>query len=357
MRCPTCGTENTPDSRFCGGCGAKQFPSEGPRLAPTEKISDDAPFPKSIPPNSTYAAPAGYSSGPASIPPPAAYPTPPPGGLPPYVPTTNPGAAIPPRGASLPPGVSRANSAPPEANSLQRPPVMAAPSMSMPTAPPRQTRWGLVILVLILDLGLAAAGAVMLGKGLAKPDRSDAPKADPAPVQLGSGSGSTVAPKPAGSAAAVTPSAGSALLEAAHEDTTAKAATSARSAVKTDKKTQKQTKLEPAGSATGSSAPPPPPPEIDVAKALGNEIELQATRTRETFDRCYFDAGGASAIHGIINVAFQVLTDGRIANVSAVENTTGSLSLANCLTGSIAHWTFATHPVANANFVRPFNYP
>jgi outer membrane biosynthesis protein TonB len=92
-------------------------------------------------------------------------------------------------------------------------------------------------------------------------------------------------------------------------------------------------------------------------KALGNEIELQATRTRETFDRCYFDAGGAGAIHGVINVAFQVLTDGRIANVSAVENTTGSLSLANCLTGSIAHWTFASHPATNANFVRPFNYP
>jgi len=236
---------------------------------------------------------------------------------------------------------------------------MAAPSMSMPTVPPRQTRWGLVILVLILDLGLAAAGAVMLGKGLAKPDRSEAPKADPAPVQIGSGS--AAAPKPAGSAAAVvTPNVGSALVEVAHEDTTVKAATSARSAVKTDKKTQKQTKLEPTGSATGSAVappPPPPPPPIDVAKTLANEIELQATRTRDTFDRCYFDAGGAGAIHGVIDVAFQVLTDGRIANVSAVENSTGSLSLANCLTGAIAHWTFATHPATNANFVRPFNYP
>src|SRR5215510_10391048 len=43
MRCPNCGTDNAPDSRFCGGCGARQ--ASDPRVAPTQKISDDARFP------------------------------------------------------------------------------------------------------------------------------------------------------------------------------------------------------------------------------------------------------------------------------------------------------------------------
>ena len=40
MRCPTCGTENAPDSRFCGGCGARLAPA---RVAPTQ-TTDDAPY-------------------------------------------------------------------------------------------------------------------------------------------------------------------------------------------------------------------------------------------------------------------------------------------------------------------------
>jgi len=71
MRCPTCGTENVPDSRFCGACGAKLTPAEN-RVAPTEKIPDDAPFPAhygSQSPQSYAPAQSNYQSGPASIPP------------------------------------------------------------------------------------------------------------------------------------------------------------------------------------------------------------------------------------------------------------------------------------------------
>src|ERR1700760_2523072 len=45
MRCPSCGTENAPDSRFCGGCGARFGPPSA-RVAPTQKISDDDSFPQ-----------------------------------------------------------------------------------------------------------------------------------------------------------------------------------------------------------------------------------------------------------------------------------------------------------------------
>src|SRR5688572_7760796 len=40
MRCPSCGTDNEPDSRFCGGCGARLAGES--RLAPTQKVDTGA---------------------------------------------------------------------------------------------------------------------------------------------------------------------------------------------------------------------------------------------------------------------------------------------------------------------------
>jgi hypothetical protein len=58
-------------------------------------------------------------------------------------------------------------------------PRPVAPSEgSIDTAPPRR-RWGLIIGVLVLDLGLAAAGAWTLSEGLTA---SDAPAPPPAPA-------------------------------------------------------------------------------------------------------------------------------------------------------------------------------
>ena len=51
MRCPSCGTENAPDSRFCGGCGARapsqsrtrvsQGQEQRKRVACLEKLAED----------------------------------------------------------------------------------------------------------------------------------------------------------------------------------------------------------------------------------------------------------------------------------------------------------------------------
>jgi hypothetical protein len=344
MRCPTCGTENTPDSRFCGGCGAKQFPSEPPtsRVAPTAKIPDDAPFPQSIPPNS-YVAP-NYQSSPPSMPPRAASPAMIPTSGPQLQPSTP--ASIPPSslygraptpvgpsnsGHPLAPSMSRANTAQPE-RSLP-PARMAEPSMSMPAMP--KPRVGLIIAVLVLDLGLAAAGAVMLGKGLSK--------SDPPPP-----------PKTEGSAHADVTPAGSAVVAAPQPVASGLPANLPIAQL--------------AGSAdAGSAAPPPdkkakkPTPKkdapIDPDHALAAEIDLQAQRSKPELDRCYDDAGGAGAIHGQIEIAFRVQPDGRITNLQAVTNETGSLQLANCLTGIMTHWSFATHPAKTSDFMRPFTYP
>ncbi len=131
MRCPTCGTENAPDSRFCGGCGAR-FTSASSRVAPTQKISDDTPFP-----------PTGSMAGS------------------PYVAQSVSHIAPPtmPRTVSQPP-MAYAGAAP----ASMRHAAIDDPSLSMPTVARRP--WGLIAIVLVIDLALAGAGAWMLSQGL-----------------------------------------------------------------------------------------------------------------------------------------------------------------------------------------------
>lgn len=223
MRCPSCGTENAPGSRFCGGCGAKLASS---RVAPTQKISDEAPLPQVpmsrpppvtapgiAPPQAVMSTPfsqmgqAGVqpiASGvqrsgtpiPASAWPPPSQPppmvprtlTPPPAprtltpGSQPPIPRTMsqpPGSqphAMPPAPQTLPPGapLPLPPGAPPPPRTISRPPTLAPayadePDVSLPTMARRP--WGWIIVVLLLDIGLAAAGSWMLYTGLG--DRGD----------------------------------------------------------------------------------------------------------------------------------------------------------------------------------------
>ncbi|MGE0550264.1 MAG: zinc-ribbon domain-containing protein [Kofleriaceae bacterium] len=141
MRCASCGTDNEADSRFCGGCGARLQPSI--RVEPTRKMSNDQVFARAETPVS-HVTPAIQPAEMATVRQPA-----------------------PPR---------RAVSPVPPAPGPTLPPVAA--SMSMPVAPPR--RWGLIVVVLIIDLGLAIAGGVMLKQGLS--DESTTPPAGASPT-------------------------------------------------------------------------------------------------------------------------------------------------------------------------------
>lgn len=142
MRCASCGTENEPDSRFCGGCGARVTKSQ---VAPTHKISDDAPYPVQ-PAQPAPMVPPQYSTLPPQMPPPAVAPAPAP-------------APAPRMSGPMPEGT------------VQRPrtPAPSAPSLtgeSLVERPSGGRRWGLVALILVVDLGLAAAGAWMLSQSL-----------------------------------------------------------------------------------------------------------------------------------------------------------------------------------------------
>ncbi len=202
MRCSHCGTENAPDSRFCGGCGARMQTSK--LVAPTQKISDDAPYPtsgpssippqnyapSSIPPQNNYVAPASIPpqnnySGPTSMPTPAPGSIAPPSYAPASIPPQNNGVGYATGPASVPPQNNRLATQPPApvatppqgspsmsrrsggapAVSRQRTPAVSDPSLDS-IAPPRR-RWGLIITVLLIDLALAGAGVYLLTEGLA----------------------------------------------------------------------------------------------------------------------------------------------------------------------------------------------
>jgi hypothetical protein len=193
MRCSSCGTENAPDSRFCGECGARTAPST---VAPTQKISDDAPIP--VPSQAAYTAannpysipPANH--GPPSMPPPSIPPTNnpfpgtgsiPPTNVSPYsgsqigraqtapspasIPPTNNPYVAPPGTGSMPPTSVSPGTVQRHASTPSPRAASPTPSVSLPRKQQGGgTRWGIVMFVLAIDLGLAAAGAWMLRAGL-----------------------------------------------------------------------------------------------------------------------------------------------------------------------------------------------
>ena len=201
MRCPSCGTDNAPDSRFCGGCGTR-FGVSGQRVAPTEKISDDARFPQvasgagsAVPitapgvvaPRAVPAAPfmpqgappaqrplAGGSAAPARpITAPAS-----PRSSPrrqavvveePRDATRSPSTDADPRGATR----GRVNRPALPVERGREGPLSIDPSLSLPIAARRP--WALIVVVLLIDLGLAGAGIWMLAHGLGERSSRTAP--------------------------------------------------------------------------------------------------------------------------------------------------------------------------------------
>lgn len=338
MRCATCGTENAPDSRFCGGCGARLEPS---RAAPTVKVPDDAPI---APPTGGH-----HHVPPVRIPTPvpASFPTPPPGSLNAigHLPTPAPGTLS---HGSMPPqpragSIAPQNAQPAIPSTVNRaaspPPVMSSPSLSMAAAPRRSG--ALIAFVLVADLGLAGAGAYMLLEGLRKP------KADARPAQKTEAS--TPAPSPVATApapaAAPVAAPGSAAPEPPKSEPVA-----ARDPRK-DPKRHADTK------SGGGKLESPEDPYGAPAPDLSQDIERAAGASLGSFHTCLQTAIQTQPIHGDVRIAFTIEPDGHVDHAQAVVNTTGSDALATCLSATIATWTFAPHPGPAASYERPFNYP
>lgn len=302
------------------------------RVAPTAKISDDARFPP------TQGAPAAQH-------PTIQLPTPPPGSMlygavaprpgsipptnnPPRIPQTNPGG-IPPTGAG---------------RSTPATPLNA--SLAFEQAAPR--RGGTMIaVVVILDLGLAAAGAMLLAKGLSRSAAATKPTTNEAPSPT---------TKAAGAAPAAAAVVGSSAPEPTQIVDSAPAPTAGTGSTdtKVDRKQRGARKLA-TGTKSGLTVTPIDPYEATSAPAvtLAPEVDRKAGQSAGVFALCHNNAG---AVHGIVDIAFRVLPDGHVTNVEAVENTTGSPELASCLANAIAAWTFPPRTGGAADFVRPFKY-
>jgi hypothetical protein len=390
MRCPQCGTENAPDSRFCGGCGAAVSVS---RQARTVKISDDAPI----------AAPTGRPSTAPHVS---------------YAPPSMPGHDVPQAGVTTRPG---GHSAPPRPSgpqvassplpgqvgqphdslsptserprSSQYAAASHVPDPSMSFSAPARRPIGLIVLVLVVDAGLAAAGALLLAKGLAKPQPLPAPRAEqksetePTPPALAPSETASSTPAPAAVAAQVAatqpasepPSKPEPVIVAARAKTTRSSTVTATPIVPAP------ATLEPAKSAAAEPPKPAPaaapigaPASIAVAAPIvaakpvaaeppkaapaapatptvstpQAEINSAYARSQGAFDRC---KGNAPAV-GRISIAFHVQPDGTLAHVSPVENTTGNAQLAQCLVAVIAPWRITPFQGSTFPLVRQFNY-
>jgi hypothetical protein len=297
------------------------LPAPGPvsRVAPTAKIPDDAPIaPPTRPgplsgqhPNVSYAPPA--------------MPTPPPGSLQaPVIPPTSPQRS------------PFASDHPPQARGASRTPVDSGSSFSAgPPSPPL----GLIAVVLIVDLVLAGTGAFLLAKGLSTPAAAAAkatptPAAPaPAPTQKSEAAPLPAAPSPAPA------------VEAPAADVVAEQVPAS--------KVEKPAK-DAKASARRPSTPTVATPSSGKKPSTESEINAKVMGSHTAFGHCREQAG---EVHGNIEIAFRVQGDGHVANVSVVEDTTGSPTLGACLRDAIATWNVTPHNGAPLAFVRPFTYP
>jgi hypothetical protein len=240
----------------------------------------------------------------------------------------------PPRAGSIPPQ----NAQPAIPSTLNRtprpgtpPPVqLSSGSLSMAAAAPRRSS-ALIAVVVLADLGLAGAGAFMLMKGLNKPAARPAQKSQaetPAPAPT-----ATTAPTPPPA-----PPAAAAPEPARTEPAAARG-------------------KDPKHPAAKKSSAPEDPYAGQLAPDLSADIERAAGNSVGPFRACLQTAIQAQPIHGDVRISFLVEPDGHVDHTQAVVNTTGSDSLATCLSATIATWTFAPHPGPAASYERPFNYP
>ncbi len=207
---------------------------------------------------------------------------------------------------------------------------------------PASSRWGLILFLLVLDVGLASAGAWLLQKGLAKPETATEPrdpKATPASAaSVGSSAAVTAAAPQPGLAASVT-----AIAQTAPADT-------APAPVPPVPPVPPVIAKKPVAKAKGGSPEDP----YDAKAALPGEVELASARSKDDLAKC--QTTEEDAPHGRIDIAFTIEHDGSVARVNATKDTTGSRTLAPCLISVIRQWAFASHPANSTNFVRPFIY-
>jgi hypothetical protein len=119
------------------------------------------------------------------------------------------------------------------------------------------------------------------------------------------------------------------------------------------------------GSGAGSDVTPPPDaalaPEDPHTEDLAAEVDKKSDASQSHFRRCYEDAAKAytpdQPLVGEVDIAFRVMPTGEVQNAAAVKNTTGSDKLADCLAAVIGAWSFPPSDLTEpAAFIRPMSF-
>jgi hypothetical protein len=305
-------------------------------------------------------------------------------------------------------------SAAPTNNNTRARPQLSGASESFAVPPRRPV--GLIAVVLVVDLGLAAAGAVLLAKGLSKSDAKSDKSGDKTekkteletPPPPGTpASGTTASGTPAsGTPASGTPASGTTASGTTASGTTASSTTASGTTAsgtigsgaaardtrtpqredKSGKKAGGGTSAASGTTATSGSGPvtspsgaqpvgsakpvgsvpthvvppaptpapaPAPTPAPAAAPSPSDEIDAKIAKAKSVFAHCGEQFPGK----GIVQIAMQVRADGKVINVAAVENSTGNPQLAQCIGVEIASWTVSPHSGDPVNLFRPFTYP
>jgi len=238
------------------------------------------------------------------------------------------------------------------------PPTPQRASAKSLEPPPK--RWGLILLVLLIDLGLAAGGVVLLREGL-----REAPAPSGSAGSASAGSSAQAEPvKPAAPPPAIAqppPPPQPEPVAAAPAPTPAPVEPPAAGSGSNRARTKIHVTNRRAGAGPidpyddlhgkGSGAP---------TFSLSAQIDRLMAHSKPAFDGCYTavmkSVPPEQAVHGTIKIAFRILPDGHLERVVALDNGTGSEQLAACIAAEIGTWALPAHPGDAVDFVRPFNF-
>ncbi|MCE9572624.1 MAG: AgmX/PglI C-terminal domain-containing protein [Deltaproteobacteria bacterium] len=348
-----CGADNAGDSRFCGECGE--------RLGTVPPVAES----RSIAPGDG-ARPSGRTAA-------LAAPVAPPGST----------------------GETRSLPAPRAAARPTQSPSVFMSSASLGGAPARRTSTAAVVALVVVDLGLAVAGALFLRAGLAA---APVVAGTPAVIDAGIGDDAAIAvitpssidggvtiigrtvdahpsgPQPDGGPAGIADAGGAMSVDgrgpALFPDSTIPidpygfidaAVVIAPPDAAAPPPPDAAPDLPP-GPADAAPPPPADAPEDDPrTEDLANSVEKKSAASQGRFERCYSEAAKAytpeQPLAGEVDIAFRVMPTGEVQNAAAVRNTTGSATLGECLAGVLSAWTFPDNGLSEPTVVvRPFRF-
>lgn len=115
-----------------------------------------------------------------------------------------------------------------------------------------------------------------------------------------------------------------------------------------------------APAAAPDAAAADPGPDDPSADSIPDQVAVHLARSQSRLARCYTQATKGlpddQPLEGEVDIAFEVMPTGGTRNVSVARNTTGSNTLATCISGVVGEWTFTPFDGASVDVIRTFRF-